>query len=60
MHMKTDSRTHLCPVCGLRYPTRKLAQACKSWCEKHHSCNLDIIKHAVDPDAQKPHDHPRV
>jgi hypothetical protein len=36
-----------CEVCGLKYAEKKKAQECESWCRKHNSCNLDIIKNAV-------------
>jgi len=56
----SGQQTYICPVCGLQYPTQELAQSCKRWCETHHSCNLDIIEHAIDPGAQKAHEHPNV
>lgn len=39
-----------CPLCGLRYRTKDLAERCQAWCREHKSCNLEIIQHAV-PDA---------
>ena len=36
-----------CPACGLHYRDEKVAKQCQAWCEEHHSCNLDIIQHAV-------------
>ena len=36
-----------CPVCKLWYKDKKWAEKCKTWCKKHKSCNLEIIKHAI-------------
>ncbi|MBI2143858.1 hypothetical protein HYU17_01750 [Candidatus Woesearchaeota archaeon] len=36
-----------CEECGFAYKTRELAQKCQDWCGKHHSCSLEITKHAV-------------
>ena len=36
-----------CKECGFRYKDKEWAEQCAAWCEKHHSCNLEIIQHAI-------------
>lgn len=36
-----------CNECGLYYREKKKAKQCEKWCKKYHSCNLEVIKHAV-------------
>ncbi len=37
-----------CEECGFAYETRELAQKCEDWCSEHHSCSLEITKHAIN------------
>ena len=37
-----------CEECGLKYQEEKTAQECQAWCAEHKSCNLGIIKNAVE------------
>lgn len=37
-----------CPECGLSYKDTEWAKKCAAWCKEHKSCNLEIIKHAVE------------
>ncbi len=37
-----------CEECGHFYEEEGLAQECESWCRKNRSCNLEIIKKAVN------------
>ncbi len=39
--------TYTCPACGFSYAEKILAEQCETWCRQHHSCNIDIIKHAL-------------
>jgi uncharacterized protein YcsI (UPF0317 family) len=36
-----------CEKCGWLYKDGKMAERCEGWCEKHKSCNLNIVKHAI-------------
>ena len=36
-----------CAECGLQYTEKETAEKCQAWCKEHKSCNLEIIKHAV-------------
>ncbi len=36
-----------CKECGFAYETHELAQKCEDWCKAHHSCSLEITRHAV-------------
>lgn len=38
----------VCPECGLSYKEAEWAKKCAAWCKEHHSCNLEITKHAVE------------
>ncbi|MBI5004183.1 alpha/beta hydrolase [Candidatus Kaiserbacteria bacterium] len=42
-----SNRVFTCPVCGMQYKDEEIAKRCEAWCTEHHSCNLDIISHAV-------------
>ena len=37
-----------CTKCGFIYTSRGIAKICEQWCSKYNSCNLDIIKKAVN------------
>jgi len=37
-----------CEECGLYYREEETAQKCEDWCKEHNSCNLDIVKDAVE------------
>lgn len=39
-----------CEICKFYYKERSLAEKCQEWCSKYHSCNVDITKHAVNPE----------
>jgi hypothetical protein len=36
-----------CGECALSYRDKEIADRCEAWCRAHHTCNLEIIKHAV-------------
>jgi len=36
-----------CSICGLYYLDKEIAKKCKSWCSKHNSCNIEVIKYSV-------------
>ncbi|MBI4085060.1 MAG: glucose-6-phosphate dehydrogenase [Candidatus Liptonbacteria bacterium] len=37
-----------CEECGLKYKSKEIAGKCQAWCSEHKSCNLDLIKYAVE------------
>ena len=37
----------MCEACQFAYAAGSLAQKCENWCNKHHSCNIEITKNAV-------------
>ena len=37
-----------CEACQLLYQEKEWAEKCEAWCRETNSCNIDIIKHAVD------------
>lgn len=45
-HDKPD-KVFACTECGMSYKEVELAKQCAAWCKEHHSCNLEITKHAV-------------
>ncbi len=45
---EADKKLYQCLECGLNYEEKKWAEQCDAWCKKHHSCNLEIIIHAVE------------
>jgi len=36
---------YVCEACGFGYREREWAEKCQAWCEKYHSCNLEIMQH---------------
>jgi len=40
-----------CEACDLKYASREVGEKCEAWCTEHKSCNLDIIKSAVQEDV---------
>lgn len=43
-----DGKTlYQCEECGFVYEQKEWAEKCQDWDEKHHTCNLEIIEHAV-------------
>ena len=44
---KMDNKLSKCPECGFLYKEKEWARKCEDWCKEHHSCNLEIIKHAI-------------
>lgn len=45
---KSNQILFQCEECGLYYADRETAEQCQAWCAKYKSCNLEIIKHAVE------------
>ena len=47
--VKKENNTYFqCEECNLLYPDKEIAEKCQAWCAEHQSCNLEIIKYAVD------------
>ncbi|MDO8601182.1 MAG: hypothetical protein Q7R46_00710 [bacterium] len=45
---KEDKTLYQCQECGFEYKEKEWAEKCEAWCKNTKSCNLEIIKHAVD------------
>jgi len=41
-------KLYQCPECGLFYKEKEWRDRCYEWCREHKSCNLEIIKHAIE------------
>lgn len=50
---KDDAKLYQCPVCGLHYRDAGTAKKCEAWCTEHKSCNIEIIAHAVENEAEQ-------
>lgn len=35
----------------MRYAERDWAEQCEAWCRAHGTCNVEIIRHAIQPAA---------
>ena len=44
---KEGETLYVCDACGFTYKEKELAERCQSWCEQHHSCNIEITRYAV-------------
>ena len=40
--------SYQCEECKFHYLDESLAQKCQNWCQEHKSCNLKIIKDAIE------------
>lgn len=45
---KNSKKYFVCEECSFAYESKDWAEKCENWCREHHSCNVDITKHAVD------------
>ena len=36
-----------CSKCGWMYKTKRLAEECEAYCNKHKACSLELTKHAI-------------
>lgn len=45
--LKNGKKYYMCEACDMFYENRELAQKCEDFCNKYHSCSLEITKHAV-------------
>jgi hypothetical protein len=46
-------RLFRCEECNMYYSEKELAEKCEKWCAEHHSCNLEIIRNAIDIERDK-------
>jgi len=46
--IKGDKKYYQCEECGLFYVDKEMAEKCQAWCSAHKSCNLEIIKYAIE------------
>jgi len=46
--VKKIENKYQCEECKFFYKDKEWAEKCEKWCKENHSCNLDIIKHAVN------------
>jgi hypothetical protein len=44
---KNSKNIYFCTECGMAYAENKWAKKCEKWCLKHHTCNIEIVKHAI-------------
>ena len=42
-----------CEICKFYYKEEKWAKKCEIWCDENHSCNIDLVKYAVDIEEEK-------
>jgi len=46
--IKNKKIYYICEECNFAYLSSKTANECENWCREHHSCSLEITKHAVE------------
>ena len=44
---KNNKKYFICEECNFAYKEKGWAEKCENWCKKHHSCNIEITKHAI-------------
>ena len=45
-----NEKHYQCEECGFEYQGKEWAEKCETWCKEHHTCNLEIIEHAIHKD----------
>lgn len=50
---KNQMQLYQCSECGFKYESKEWAQKCETWCKEHHTCNIEIISHAI-AESEKP------
>ena len=48
MVKKTDKNLYQCEACSFHYADEETAKKCEDWCRSTNSCNLEIIKEAIE------------
>ncbi len=44
---KNGKTLYICEECGFAYEQKEWAEKCQAWCQEHHTCNLEIMEHAI-------------
>lgn len=51
---KINSKVYYqCEICKFHYKEKKWAEKCEVWCDENHSCNIDVVKYAVNIEEEK-------
>lgn len=45
---KNNKTYYVCNECGFLYKNKNIAAKCEDWCNKYHSCNIEITKHSIN------------
>jgi hypothetical protein len=45
---KSGKNLYQCEICSMKYEEKEYAEKCEKWCGENKSCNLDIIKYAIE------------
>lgn len=45
---KNNKNYYICEECDFAYSDNEIASKCEDWCKKHHSCNMEITKYAIN------------
>lgn len=48
-----NEKLYQCPECGLHYKNAGIAKKCQAWCKEYRSCNLELIKYAIESQPPK-------
>ncbi len=46
--VKDNQTLYQCEACGFHYFDKETAEKCEAWCREQNSCNLEIIKEAIE------------
>jgi len=49
---KNGEKYYMCEACNMYYKTQALAQQCEDFCNKYHACDTEIMKQAIQLDAE--------
>jgi len=58
--IKKTKEYYQCGECHMQYEEKEWAEKCETWCKEHHSCNLEIIAHAVKEEDKFEKDKPKM
>ena len=44
---RNNQTVYACEACAFAYEEREWAEKCQEWCQKHQSCNIEIMANAI-------------
>jgi hypothetical protein len=49
---KNEKHFFQCEECQFLFKEKEWAEKCEAWCKEHHTCNLEVMPHAVNEEGK--------